>query len=66
VLLVKHLLYDKRYTIEGAGQKLIEMRKQGELKEGAQSVMAGEFLSGIKKELEELRDVLTAHSGARP
>ena len=66
VLLVKHLLYDKRYTIEGASQKLIEMRKQGELKEGAQSVMAGEFLSGIKKELEELRDVLTAHSGARP
>ena len=31
VLLVKHLLYDQKYTIEGARQKLSEMRKAGEL-----------------------------------
>lgn len=60
VLLVKHLLYDEKYTIEGANQKLIDMRREGELKEGSHEVVAGDFLRGIKRELEELRDVLSA------
>ena len=63
VLLIRHLLYEQRYTIDGANQKLKEMRKAGELREGARTKIAGEFLSGIKRELEELRDVLTVPSG---
>ena len=67
VLLIRHLLYEKRYTIDGANQKLTEMRRGGELKEAAKTKVAGEFLSGIKRELEELRDVLTMPSeGSRP
>ena len=31
IMLVKHLLYDEKYTIEGARQKVDEHRKQGEL-----------------------------------
>ena len=65
VLLVKHLLYEEKYTIEGANQKLIDMRKEGELKESGQDVVAGDFLAGIKRELEELREVLTPPTGDR-
>lgn len=59
VLLVKHLLYDEKYTIEGANQKLVEMRRDGELRAEGQGVVAPEFLAGIKQELEALRDLLT-------
>ena len=62
VLLVKHLLYEQKYTIEGANQRLIEMRRDGELKEERQEVLAPEFLSGMKGELETLRDLLTPKS----
>jgi DNA-binding transcriptional MerR regulator len=33
VLMIKHLLYEERYSIEGARKRLKELRKDGELKE---------------------------------
>ena len=59
VLLVKHLLYQEKYTIEGARKRLQEMRKSGELKEERMEVLEPEFLAGMKEELQVLRDVLT-------
>jgi DNA-binding transcriptional MerR regulator len=59
VMLVKKLLYDEKYTIEGANQKLIDMRREGELRNEGHEVVAPDFLSGIKQELEELRELLT-------
>ena len=59
VLLVKNLLYEEKYTIEGANQKLLEMRKGGDLEEERHDVVAPDFLTGIKAELEELRELLT-------
>jgi len=64
VLLVKKLLYDEKYTIEGANQKLIDMRREGDLKDEGHDVVAPDFLTGIKAELEELRDLLTPPAGA--
>ena len=32
VLVIKHLLYDQRYSIEGARRKIRELRKEGDLK----------------------------------
>jgi len=58
VLLVKHLLYEEKYTIEGARQRLLEMRSAGELEEERQVVLEPEFLSGMKSELLELRALL--------
>jgi DNA-binding transcriptional MerR regulator len=60
VLLVKHLLYTQKYTIEGANRKLLEMRGQGELEVGQREVLGVEFLSAMKAELEELDRLLTA------
>ena len=65
VLLVKHLLYERKYTIEGANKRLTEMRSSGELEEERQEVLSPEFLAGMKADLEELRQVLTPEaSGA--
>lgn len=59
ILLVKHLLYEEKYTIEGANKRLLEMRKEGELADERQGVLEPEFLTGMKAELERLKDVLT-------
>lgn len=59
ILLVKHLLYKQKYTIEGANQKLLEMRSDGELEDGQQEVLAPEFLSSMKEELALLMEILT-------
>ena len=59
VLLVKHLLYEEKYTIEGARKKLQEMRSSGEIEEERQDVLEPEVLSGMKTELQTLLDLLT-------
>lgn len=59
ILLVKHLLYEEKYTIEGARKKLQDMRKSGELAEERQEVLEPEVLAGLKSELQELRALLT-------
>ena len=64
ILLVKHLLYEKKYTIEGANHRLVEMRRAGELEEERQDVLEPEFLAGIKAGLVELRRVLTPDTGS--
>ncbi|HIF07647.1 MAG TPA: MerR family transcriptional regulator [Gemmatimonadetes bacterium] len=65
ILLVKRLLYQKKYTIEGANNRLVEMRKAGELEEERQDVLEPEFLAGMKAALEELREVLTPGSASQ-
>ena len=65
ILLVKRLLYQKKYTIEGANNRLVEMRKAGELEEERQDVLEPEFLAGMKAELEELREILTPGSASQ-
>lgn len=59
ILLVKNLLYEQKYTIEGANQKLLEMRRGGELEGGQQEVLGPEFLASMKEELEALAKILT-------
>ncbi|MEX2467419.1 MAG: MerR family transcriptional regulator [Gemmatimonadota bacterium] len=59
VLLVKHLLYEEKYTIEGAKQRLGELRSEGMLEAERQEVLHPEFLAGMKEELEALRAILT-------
>ena len=66
ILLVKHLLYDEKFTIEGARRKLEEMKRAGELGEGRQGVLAPEFLAGMKADLKALLEVLTPPSSPAP
>jgi DNA-binding transcriptional MerR regulator len=65
ILLVKHLLYGKRFTIDGARQKLKDMRSQGELKAAGQEILGPEFLQQVKAELRHLKDVLSPPAAPR-
>jgi DNA-binding transcriptional MerR regulator len=59
ILLVKRLLYAEKFSIEGARQKLEEMRTSGELGGERRSAFDPEFLQGMKSDLKEILDLLT-------
>ncbi len=63
VLLIKHLLYEKKFTIEGARQRLADMRKRGEMEPAKKDVVEREFLYELRRELARLKEVLTAPPG---
>jgi DNA-binding transcriptional MerR regulator len=60
VLLVKHLLYEKKFTIDGARQRLLDMRKGGEISGSGKDVTGRDFLVGLKEELQQLKEILSA------
>ncbi len=60
ILLVKHLLYDQNFPIDGARQRLLDMRKGGETLAGRRDVVDREFLAGLKHELQQVKEVLVA------
>ena len=60
ILLVKHLLYEKKFTIDGARQRLLDMRKGGEIAESRGSATDRDFLAGMKQELQQVKEILTA------
>jgi DNA-binding transcriptional MerR regulator len=62
ILLVKRLLYQEKYTIEGARQKLDEMKSSGELGVERRGVLNPELLAGMKSDLQEVLLVLTPPS----
>jgi DNA-binding transcriptional MerR regulator len=57
IMLVKHLLYSEKYTIEGARQKVDEHRKGGDLKAVARGALALEALTALE---DDLKDVLAS------
>ena len=58
VMLVKHLLYDEKYTIEGARQKVDEHRKSGDLKVIARGELTVEALESLEMDLRDLVTLL--------
>lgn len=65
LLLVKDLLYEQKYTIEGARKKLSELRAGGQLKEERRQVVKPELLATMRTELEGLRELLTPSSALK-
>ena len=62
ILLVKQLLYDEKYTIEGAKQKLDQLRRGGELPSASGGALDRETIDQLRRELAEIRDLLTPPS----
>jgi DNA-binding transcriptional MerR regulator len=58
ILLVKHLLYTEKYTIEGARQKIDEHRKDGALRAEARGALAAETLVDVERQVANLLAVL--------
>ncbi len=59
ILLLKYLLHDQKYTIEGARQRLHQMRQEGDPEDHADEILSSDFLSAMKDELRTVLDVLT-------
>lgn len=62
IMLVKHLLYDDKYTIEGARQKVEHHRKNGDLKAVARGALTVQALESLESELKELAALLAVDS----
>jgi DNA-binding transcriptional MerR regulator len=59
ILLVKHLLYTEKYTIEGARQKVDAHRKGGDLRATARAALTVQTLDALESELKDLVRFLT-------
>jgi DNA-binding transcriptional MerR regulator len=64
IMLVKHLLYTEKYTIEGARQKVDEHKKSMDLKQAARGALNIEALEALEAELRALREALDDDSPA--
>ena len=58
IMLVKHLLYTEKYTIEGARQRLEQYKKSGELKGEAHQALAAEAARSLAADLGEVLGIL--------
>ena len=65
ILLVKHLLYTEKYTIDGARQKIDEHRKAGTLRAQARHALSVEALAELERQLTDTLHALNG-SGTQP
>ena len=63
ILLVKHLLYTEKYTIEGARQKVDEHRKAGDLRRISRAALNVQALESAEQELTDLLHLLGGAGG---
>jgi DNA-binding transcriptional MerR regulator len=58
IMLVKHLLYTEKYTIDGARQRIDQYKKSGELKSAGRQALAVEMVQDLRLALDEILEVL--------
>jgi DNA-binding transcriptional MerR regulator len=58
IQLLRHLLYGEKYTIEGARQKLDQLRKQGKLAKASRVALDSETVRDVRREVDSLVEVL--------
>jgi DNA-binding transcriptional MerR regulator len=58
ILLVKHLLYTEKYTIEGARQKVEQFRRTGALKQEAVRAASRQTIAELRDALQAVIDTL--------
>ena len=66
VLLVKHLLYTEKYTVDGARQKLDEHRRGRALRAAARTALAHEVAETLERDLRDVLDLLEGRRAPRP
>ena len=64
ILLVKHLLYTEKYTIEGARQKIDEHRKAGDLRAVATGALRLELLESLEQDCREILRLIEGSQAA--
>lgn len=64
IMLVKHLLYTDKYTIEGARQRIEQLRKKGDLPAESRTAVKPAVLREVRRELADLLAILDGRSPA--
>jgi DNA-binding transcriptional MerR regulator len=59
ILLVKQLLHDEKYTVEGAKQKLEQLRRGGTLGESTTRALDQQLVAVLRDELLRVSELLT-------
>ncbi len=60
VQLLRHLLYNERYTIEGARKKLNQLRKDGKLARASRVAWDQETIRDLRREADQLVELLAS------
>ena len=58
IMLVKHLLYTEKYTIDGARQRIEEQRKAGSLRAEARAALDVQMVRDLERQLQGILRVL--------
>jgi hypothetical protein len=58
IMLVKHLLYTEKFTIDGARQRIDQYRRTGELRASARRAFEAETVQDLRGGLEEVIAIL--------
>ena len=64
IMLVKHLLYTEKFTIEGARHRLEQYRRTGELKASARRAFEAELISELRGAIEQVVAILDGRGAA--
>ena len=66
IMLVKHLLYNEKYTIDGARLRIEQYRKSGELKTHAAKAASHTTLGELRAQLDQVLQLLDGHEPTEP
>lgn len=66
IMLVKHLLYTDKFTIDGARQRVDHYRRTGELRIAARRALEAEMVQDLRLALQEVVDLLDGRPNASP
>jgi DNA-binding transcriptional MerR regulator len=58
IMLVKHLLYTEKFTIDGARQRVDQYRRTGELRASARRAFEAEMVQDLRTSIEEVMGIL--------
>ena len=58
IMLVKHLLYTEKYTIDGARQRIEEQRRAGSLRAEARAALDVQMIRDLERQLQSIARVL--------
>jgi DNA-binding transcriptional MerR regulator len=65
IMLVKHLLYTEKFTIDGARQRIDQYRRTGELRVSARRAFEAEIASEVRVTLEDTLAILDGKTPPR-
>jgi len=63
IMLVKQLLYEEKFTIDGARQKIDDYRKDGELRTAARAALDSQAIVALENDLKGILTILEGKDG---